>query len=625
MADKQSPARSGAAVAAQTPVWRRLTAQLTVSGLVSWLLYGAIGWQSQAFAYGSPAASRPLLLVLSLLAIAFLLYLLQVGLVLSWTRARSTSPPIRGGTELALICLFAVGFRAALLFSHPIQEVDIYRYLWDGQVTAAGVNPYRFSPYQILEAAADTDRDSLEKRPDERQRLVRLSSSSPAMAEIVRRVHYGQLTTVYPPVSQAVFALAALLTPDSSDLATHLVVMKAIVVAFDLMTLCLLILTLRTASLPLEWSIVYAWCPLLMKEFANSGHLDSIAVCLTSVALYCCVRAFYSDSAPTGQPPHPSDSKTSRSRWDRRPDLDGTRVSKRWLLAASLSLAAAVGAKIYPLVFAPLVTITAWRRFGIRSAAIHAALIVGITAAMLLPMLDREQSRSPSQQARPGSRSEPVTEYPTQVDRQQQTGLAAFATQWQMNDFLFQLLYENLRPDRASQEGSQAWFTITSASARTRWVQRIASWTAWNPARIPFLITRWLTMGLFAVLAVVWAIRASRCASPELWLQHAFLTVAWFWLLLPTQNPWYWTWALPLAIFARSRAWLLLSGLTLAYYLRFWCQAHAHNQLLWGTRYAGSDFFDFVGTWLEFGPWFVLLMTESAYKRFRCRSSRKPG
>jgi hypothetical protein len=59
--------------------------------------------------------------------------------------------------------------------------------------------------------------------------------------------------------------------------------------------------------------------------------------------------------------------------------------------------------------------------------------------------------------------------------------------------------------------------------------------------------------------------------------------------------------------FARSRAWLVLSGLAFVYYFRFWMTAQFPSPLL-GTSYPGPQFFDYVVTWLEFAPWLVWLV-----------------
>jgi hypothetical protein len=113
------------------------------------------------------------------------------------------------------------------------------------------------------------------------------------------------------------------------------------------------------------------------------------------------------------------------------------------------------------------------------------------------------------------------------------------------------------------------------------------------------------------VIAIPIAVQTSKRQSVIALCEAAFLTLAWFWLLLPTQNPWYWLWAMPLLPFMRNRAWLVVSGLVLIYYLRFWFDYHHSDQLLLGTPYAGTAFFDFVVTWIEYAPWLLWLGVES--------------
>jgi alpha-1,6-mannosyltransferase len=40
----------------------------------------------------------------------------------------------------------AIALRALLLTAPPILSTDIYRYVWDGRVQAAGIDPYRYIP-----------------------------------------------------------------------------------------------------------------------------------------------------------------------------------------------------------------------------------------------------------------------------------------------------------------------------------------------------------------------------------------------------------------------------------------------------------------------------------------------
>src|SRR5260370_22419593 len=45
-----------------------------------------------------------------------------------------------------IVIIFAALFRLSPLFAPPYLSSDIYRYIWDGRVQAAGINPYRYIP-----------------------------------------------------------------------------------------------------------------------------------------------------------------------------------------------------------------------------------------------------------------------------------------------------------------------------------------------------------------------------------------------------------------------------------------------------------------------------------------------
>lgn len=193
--------------------------------------------------------------------------------------------------------------------------------------------------------------------------------------------------------------------------------------------------------------------------------------------------------------------------------------------------------------------------------------------------------------------------------------LRAFLREWEMNDFLFLIVIENLRPVAELASGEVAWFSIVPEDLRLKLIRGTESVTGIEASRVPFFLTRAITSTVFVVFACWLAWRASRTAHAASWLNAAFLTVAWFWLLLPTLNPWYWTWALPLMPFCRNRTWLLMSGLAFLYYVRFWLMHHFANTALLGTAYCGPVFFDYVVTWLEFCPWFAVLGATYVWRR----------
>ena len=62
---------------------------------------------------------------------------------------------------LAVVLVVAALLRLTLLFEPPLHSSDIYRYVWDGRVQAAGINPYRFVPADpVLEHRARGSRGS---------------------------------------------------------------------------------------------------------------------------------------------------------------------------------------------------------------------------------------------------------------------------------------------------------------------------------------------------------------------------------------------------------------------------------------------------------------------------------
>ena len=177
----------------------------------------------------------------------FGLYGLALGLVFR-------KPFEASATCLALIVAFAVVFRLLVLASPLVLSSDLYRYVWDGRVQRAGINPYRYPPEaEALAALRDPD--------------------------IYPHIHRPALITIYPPVAQMLFALITAVVPDSIH------GMKAAMVLFDLATMGLLIRLLKTTGHPPEHVVLYAWSPLVVFEFAGSGHVDVLMVPFVLLAL----------------------------------------------------------------------------------------------------------------------------------------------------------------------------------------------------------------------------------------------------------------------------------------------------------------------------------------------------
>jgi alpha-1,6-mannosyltransferase len=179
-----------------------------------------------------------------------LLYLVAVWVVLN--------RPVNRWT-LVIIVVCAVGCRLICLFSPPFLSTDIFRYVWDGRVQAAGINPYRYIP------------------ADPHLSFLRDSEIYPH----INRREYAH--TIYPPGSQMLF-LAITRIGESVRW------MKAGMVGLEALTIWILVKLLTALGLRREQVLIYAWHPLLLWEVASSGHVDGAALPLIALALLLYVR-----------------------------------------------------------------------------------------------------------------------------------------------------------------------------------------------------------------------------------------------------------------------------------------------------------------------------------------------
>jgi len=531
--------------------------QLVVLAGLSTICYAYVLSISRTFDVGTPREGRMTLAVLAALWVAFVLYWLAIYVATRAPASRLLLGIIIGGASL---------FRVVLLPSTPIHEIDIYRYLWDGAVVAEGISPYRYAPEQVLEAS-ELPSDQLDS---ELVKLVELRYQSESLGESLERIHYGYLPSPYPPVSQSVFALSAILTPDAASLRARMVTMKGLLVLFDMATLLVVIALLKEVGMHPGWSVAYGWCPLLMKEFANGGHLDSIAIFLTTATVWLLVRTNLSQA---------------------RPSMSGT------ILVGS-ALALAIGAKLYPVVLVPLIVCVWWKQGGLRISVAGIMASVVLTMAVLSPMLVSS-----------GSSRDSVTTV-EQASVPPSSGVREFLSEWEMNDLLFMIVRENLRPQVDKPLYEQSWFVIVPDN----WSRDALAWAGADSTeevkQVSFLLARILTGGVFFILALWLAWRAAEQSEVFGWCRAAMLTLAWFWFLCPTQNPWYWCWVLPLLPFARYRTWYTVGAFALLYYARFWLTSHYSSPPVLGTEYDGANYFDAVVVWIELAPCLVALAAE---------------
>ena len=169
---------------------------------------------------------------------------------------------------LALIVATGLAARLLLVASEPILEVDFHRYLWEGGLVANGYSPYAIAPRRVLDLPYDDIRLELAK----------------AAGPVFERISYPELTTVYPPVAQVWFALAHRIEPWS------LGAWRLLVIAADCVTLALIVALLREAGRSPLWCVLYWWSPLVLKEIANSAHMEAVLLPAVLASLFLAAR-----------------------------------------------------------------------------------------------------------------------------------------------------------------------------------------------------------------------------------------------------------------------------------------------------------------------------------------------
>ena len=162
-------------------------------------------------------------------------------------------------SALIVILAGAVAMRLALLFVEPYLSSDIYRYVWDGRVQAAGINPYRYVP----------------NAPE----LAQLRDA--AIFPLINRATYAP--TIYPPAAQAIFLAL-------TRLGESVLVMKLGLLACEAATVAAILALLARQGAPPTRIAAYAWHPLPIWEIAGNGHIDAAMIALLLAGLLLFVR-----------------------------------------------------------------------------------------------------------------------------------------------------------------------------------------------------------------------------------------------------------------------------------------------------------------------------------------------
>lgn len=169
-------------------------------------------------------------------------------------------------TELPLnqLIFTAFFFRFIFLFSLPALSTDFYRYIWDGNLIASGINPFSYRPSQLLDDPA-----------------IGVSGIS---QELFQKLNSPDYYSVYPPVSQFVFWVAAVI--GGQNILLNVIVMRLFIIGAEIGTASLLIKLFKTYGFDQKFTILYLLNPLVILEFAGNLHFEALMIFFVLGAVY---------------------------------------------------------------------------------------------------------------------------------------------------------------------------------------------------------------------------------------------------------------------------------------------------------------------------------------------------
>ena len=223
-----------------------------------------------------------------------------------------TAPP-----ALSFFIGIGILLRVLLLPSIPLLSDDVYRFLWDGHLLAAGINPFAELPRHY----ADTGFSIAGLTPDLFQRL-----NSP------------DYYTVYPPVAQWVNRLAVTIFPE--NIRGGAAVIRSVIVLCEVGNIYLILRLLRRFDLSSRVVLLYALNPLVIVELTGNLHFEAVLIFFFLSTIYLLSSG------------------------------------RKWFFAA-FTMALSIASKLLPLLFFPLlIRRLGWKKF--TTWAVVCGLICGL-------------------------------------------------------------------------------------------------------------------------------------------------------------------------------------------------------------------------------------------------------
>ncbi|KAB7729044.1 hypothetical protein F5984_15440 [Rudanella paleaurantiibacter] len=283
----------------------------------------------------------------------------------------------------------AVLFRVLLLLAPPNLSDDYARFIWDGRLLIHGFNPYLYLPRSLVSS--------------------NLAEAANLTPDLFARLNSPDYFTVYPPLNQAFFGLAAWLGGD--NLTASVIWLRVPILLAELGTIFLLPKLLQRLGRNPDLACLYTLNPLVILELTGNVHFEGVVIffCIGAVWMLKEIKANSVNGAPEmssldvdsnlgNQAPEMTSLQTDSGTGARfpemlsldappanqRPKSPGGRI--RALISSAILLGLAVSTKLLPLLGLPLLI----RYLGWKRGLLYSTLVGIITGLLFLPFTSVE-------------------------------------------------------------------------------------------------------------------------------------------------------------------------------------------------------------------------------------------
>lgn len=153
-----------------------------------------------------------------------------------------------------LFLILAILIRAILIFSFPNLSNDIYRFIWDGNFSVSGINPYTILPVEYIENPS-------------------LNFNNESLFGLLNSPEYY---TIYPSVAQLIYGFCAYLS--DGNIQFFSVMLKSILFLFEIGLIYFMYALLLLWKIPRNRLFIYALNPLIIIEIMGNVHFEGVMI-----------------------------------------------------------------------------------------------------------------------------------------------------------------------------------------------------------------------------------------------------------------------------------------------------------------------------------------------------------